>query len=117
MLVEVTKLSPLELHAFITDLVEQKDNAYSERNKCVALIVRMAIALGLKAGRWYHEGEEEGWGWIVCVCLPTGWVDWHVPDSEVSSLEDIPVIEKEWEGYSTDEKYSRVLTAFRDEND
>lgn len=34
----VTDLNELELNALITDLVQQKDNAYAERNKCVVLI-------------------------------------------------------------------------------
>ena len=87
----------------------QKDAAYAERNKCVALIAHMAIALGLTAGRWHHEGEEEGWGWIVSVRLPNGWADWHIPDRELQLLENLPVIEREWESYTTEEKYERVL--------
>lgn len=105
----VSELSQLELNALITDLVENKDNAYAERNKCVALIARMAIALGLIAGRWYHEGEEEGWGWIVSVQLPSGWADWHIPDHELQVFENLPIIKREWEDYTTQEKYERVL--------
>lgn len=105
-----------ELHAVITNLTEQKNSAYAERNKCVALIAQMAIALGLTAGRWHHEGEEEGWGWIVSVQLPSGWADWHVHDQELLLFENLPIIEREWENYSTEEKYFRVLAAkFKDE--
>jgi hypothetical protein len=108
---KVTDLSDLELNALITDLVQQKDAAYTERNRCVDLAARMAIALGLKAGRWYHEGEEEGWGWIISIHLSTGWVDWHIPDTEISMFDDLPIIQREWESYSTEEKYLRVLAA------
>jgi YgiT-type zinc finger domain-containing protein len=108
---KVSDLSELELNALITDLVEEKNGVYDERNKCVILMARMAIALGLKAGRWYHEGEEEGWGWIISILLPTGWVEWHIPNEDIVWCEDLPIIEREWESYATQEKYQRVLEA------
>ena len=103
--------SKQELHALFVNLTEQKNAAYAERNKCVALAARIAASSGLEAGRWYHEGEEEGWGWIISIHLPTGWADWHVPDSEIGEFSDLPIIQRQWEEYSTKEKYQRVLEA------
>jgi hypothetical protein len=108
----VTELNHLELNAFITDLVEQKDTAYKERNMVLLLCMRLAEARGIKVGRWFHEGEDDGWGWIVSICLHTGWCDWHIHDSELHLFEEFPVIQREWEDYPTEEKYrERVLPA------
>jgi hypothetical protein len=109
---KVTDLTDLELNAFVTDLVAQKDAAYKERNMVLASYFRLAAAHGEDVGRWFHDGEDEGWGWIVSIRLPTGWADWHIHDSEVAWFEELPVIEREWENYSTEEKYlHRVLPA------
>jgi hypothetical protein len=111
MVKNIAELNDLELNALVTDLVGAKDAAYQERNMVLAMFSRLAIAHGLTVGRWYHEGEEDGWGWIVSVFLPNGWSDWHIHDRELSWFEHLPIIDREWENYSTEEKYQRVLVA------
>jgi len=112
----VKDLGELELNALITDLVAEKNNAYSQRNINASVMARMAIALGLNAGKWFHEGEETGWGWIISVELPTGWVDWHIPDHEIEWFKDLPIIQRTWEDYTNEEKLHRLLSAKFDEN-
>jgi site-specific DNA-cytosine methylase len=62
----------------------QKDGAYLERNRCVALIARMAIAAGLTAGtaRTAIEGWSADWHGCVYVDLPTaqGFPDSYIID-------------------------------------
>lgn len=113
----VTDLNELELNALITDLVQQKDNAYAERNKCVALIARMAIALGLRAGLGRHEEEDKSWedDWrnIVFVDLSSGQVSWHIHDSDLPMFEFLPQYNGTWDCHTTEEKYQRVLEALK----
>ena len=112
---DVTELSELELNALITDLVDRKDNAYAERDKCIALIARMAIALGLEVGLGRHKESDTNWedDWrnIVFVNLPSGQVSWHIHDSELPMFEFLLVYKGQWDGHTTEEKYQRVLAA------
>jgi hypothetical protein len=118
----VTELNPLELNALITDLhttivnlTEQKNAAYAERNKCIVIMARMALALGLEAGLGRHEEEDKDWedDWrnIVFIDLPTGQVSWHIHDSELPLFEWLLQYKCGWDGHTTEEKYQRVLEA------
>jgi hypothetical protein len=97
--------------AEIQALIVQKDNAYAERDKCVSLIARMALALGYKAGIGRHVGEEweDDWRNIVFVEIPSGQLSWHIHDSELPWFSFLPHYEKPWDGHTTEEKYQRVL--------
>lgn len=99
----------------INRLRAQKDGAYSERNKCVAGLARMALALGLTAGLGRHSNLDDSWedDWrnIVFIDLPSGQVSWHIHDSELPQFEFLPPYEKPWDGHSTEEKYQRVISA------
>lgn len=93
----------------------QKDAAYAERNKCVALVARMAIAMGLAAGLGRHEESDQSWDddWrnIVFINLPSGQVSWHIHDSDLPMFEFLGQYDGQWDGHTTEEKYSRVLAA------
>lgn len=93
----------------------QKDMYLSERNRGVALIARMAIALGLPAGLGRHEEEDKDWDddWrnIVFIDLPTGQVSWHIHDSDLPMFEFLGQYRGQWDGHTTEEKYQRVLKA------
>lgn len=99
----------------IERLIAQKDMAYAERNKCVALIARMSLALGLKAGIGQHTKEDTSWedDWrnIIFIELPTGQVSWHIHDSDVPMFLFLSSYDAPWDGHSTELKYERVRTA------
>ncbi|HEY2848310.1 MAG TPA: hypothetical protein VGI97_00405 [Gemmatimonadaceae bacterium] len=89
---------------------------YAERNQCVALLARMALALGWRAGVRDHEdkpGEEweADWRNLVCIDLPSGQVSWHFHDSEKHLLAELPQYPAPWDGHDTAEKYRRVNDA------
>lgn len=92
-------------------LQQQKDNAYNERDRCVALISHMAIALGLPVGLGFHEGPdwEDDWRTIVFVDLPSGQISWHVHEAERYLFSQLCAYHSKWDGHSTQEKYSRTL--------
>ena len=92
---------------------QRKDNAYTERNCVVALLSRMALAMGWRAGIGTHEvkpGEdwEPEWMSIVCIDLPTGQASWHIHDSHVALFDGLPRYDGRWDGHDTPEKYRRV---------
>lgn len=88
------------------DLWKKKINgAYTERNMCISLIVRMAIAQGLKTG----VRPDTEWP-VVFVELPSGQVSWHIPSEEFHKF--FPSMNKydgEWDGHTPEEKYRRVM--------
>ncbi len=92
-----------------------KDGAYLERNKCVALIARMALTMGLKAGRAKTaiEGWSEDWHGCIYIDLPAGQVSWHFHDSQLSLFIDLPHYSGSWDGHDTPEKYRRCAASFR----
>lgn len=88
--------------------LEQLQHLYAERNSCVALILRLAGALGYRTGL-LADPAEPLWP-VVYVDLPTGQVSWHLPASFVAEL--VPELEPYagvWDGHNSREKYRRVL--------
>jgi hypothetical protein len=91
----------------------RKDDAYTERNRVVAVMMRMAIAMGWRAGIGVHEdkpGEDwdPEWRTIVCVDTPEGQASWHVHDTDAYLFSDLPKYEGKWDGHTTEEKYARL---------
>lgn len=91
-----------------------KDGAYSERNQCVALIARFALAYGCRVGiaKTAIEGWDEAWHGCVYIDLPTGQVSWHYHDSEAHLFDFLPPYLGAWDGHTTLEKYERVSATF-----
>jgi hypothetical protein len=98
----------------LANMTARKDAAYLERNQCVALIARMALASGWRAGiaRTAIEGWSEDWHGCVYVDLPTGQTSWHYHDSQAHLFADLPPYTGAWDGHDTPEKYRRVGAAF-----
>lgn len=96
-------------------MTAQKDGAYLERNRCVALIARMALATGWRAGvaRTAIEGWSADWHGCVYVDLPTGQCSWHFHDSQAHLFAGLPAYTGAWDGHDTPEKYRRVGLAFK----
>lgn len=91
----------------------RKLEAYEERNRVVALCLRMALALGWKAGVGEHQdvpGEDwdPEWRMLVTVDLPTGQASWHVHDSQKHLFEGLPKYDGTWDGHTTSVKYERI---------
>lgn len=101
----------------LSELTQQKDGAYQERNQVLALLARMATALGWKVGIGQHPESdtawEKDWRTILFIELPTGQASWHFHDSEVHLLNGLPFYEGAWDGHTTPEKYDRVNHALR----
>lgn len=102
------------LQTQLLQMEQRKDAAYLERNCCVALIARMALAMGWPAGtaRTAIEGWSEDWHGCVYIDLPTGQASWHYHDSQAHLFSDLPAYTRAWDGHDTPEKYRRVARAF-----
>ncbi|HEY9643065.1 MAG TPA: hypothetical protein V6C57_21430 [Coleofasciculaceae cyanobacterium] len=96
----------------IDALTAQKDSAYSERNSVVALVAKMAIALGFKAGLGKHDPADASWDddWrsIVFIELPSGQVSWHLHDSDLPKFAFLLPYEGQWDGHTTEAKYQLI---------
>jgi hypothetical protein len=95
-----------------------KDGAYAERNQVVALLARMALALGWRAGLRAHEPDPDptwdaDWRNVVAIDLPAGQVTWHYHDSDRPLFASLPPYPAPWDGHDTAEKYRRVGAALR----
>lgn len=88
----------------------EKNRAYEERNRCVALLASLAVARGWTAGT--ARTDIEGWDpkWLGCVYidLPAGQVSWHFHDSHAPLYAHLDQYPGEWDGHDTEEKYRRV---------
>lgn len=86
--------------------------AYQERDACVALIAKMARAMGFAVWMGRHPKSDTSWDpeWmnIVYVMLPTGQLSWHIHDDELPMFSSIPRGLTEWDGHTTAEKYQRM---------
>ncbi len=100
------------LRADVARLTKQKDEAYSERDQCVAALAKMATLLGWPAGVGEHPAADTDWDadWrtIVFIDLPTGQASWHFHDSEKPLLDGLPDYDGPWDGHTTPEKYERL---------
>lgn len=90
---------------------QDKDNAYLERNSCVAALAKLAVAMGWKAGLGKHTGEgpwDSEWTNIVYINLPSGQVSWHIHDREMVLFNWLAPYLGKWDGHGTREKYERL---------
>ncbi len=98
------------LQQAIDAMSDHLNAVYTERNTCVALLLGMALALGLTAGIGIDEQAEEGWQDVVFLDLPTGQVSWHIPRKELDVLfpNAVTGYSTPWDGHDTFTKYARV---------
>jgi hypothetical protein len=92
-------------------LLEQRDNAYAERNQCVAALARCALALECKVSitKTNIPGWDAVWHNCVYIQLPTGQVSWHFHDGDAGLFAGLPQFDAaQWDGHDTPEKYRRV---------
>lgn len=102
------------VRGLLAEMEARKDAAYEERNRCVALIARMAVwmALPVAVTKTAIEGWSEDWHGCIYIELPTGQVSWHFHDSQAYLFAGLPTGDAAWDGHDTPEKYRRVDAAF-----
>jgi len=83
----------------------EKDAAYLERNRMVALLAGIYPS-GI--ARTNIPGWLPEWHGCVYIDLPTGQASWHYHDSHAHLFAHLPAYTKAWDGHTTDLKYMRV---------
>lgn len=99
---------------------ESKDLAYWERN-----VLALHFADPSKGDGWYNDDVSVGdphqppevvigtapryEGWRRVISLQNGSITFHVPDD--FALGNLPQIERNWDGHTTEEKWRRILVA------
>jgi len=86
----------------------ERDGAYTERNRLVALLARLYPS-GLR--KTDIPDWHPSWHNCVYVDLPTGQASWHFHDNDAHLFEGLPPYAGEWDGHTTDEKYERIAAA------
>lgn len=89
----------------------QKDAAYLERNKLVALLASLFPSGIAKTA---IEDWSEDWHGCVYVDLPGFQASWHYHDSHAHLFEHLPPYRGEWDGHTTEEKYEKIVEASND---
>ena len=96
------------------ELEKAKNGAYDERNRCVAAMAKMGIALGWTCGIGVHDVTNEPDGWdpewlnIVYIDTPAGQASWHIHDRDLTLFAHLPRYEKPWDGHTPLQKYKRL---------
>jgi len=103
---------PRELFMQCADRIEAleaaRDNAYTERNRLVALLASIYPS-GVK--KTAIPGWDETWHGCVYIDTPQGQASWHFHDSEAHLFAHLPSYVGEWDGHTTEEKYERIARA------
>lgn len=92
-------------------LEDTKNLAYWERNM-LALMLALQInishhARGIQPScGWYTHGEYDGWARVISI--DSGAITFHVPDD--FDLGDLPEIEPNWDGHTTEQKWDYVMS-------
>ena len=81
------------------------DEAYTERNRVVALL---ATCFPAGIARTAIEGWDPAWHGCVYIDLPTGQASWHYHDRDAHLFAKLPPYAGKWDGHTTEEKYARI---------
>lgn len=86
------------------------NSAYKERNQLVALLSTCFPAGKAKTS---IEGWDEAWHGCVYIDFPWGQASWHYHESDEWMFEHLPTYQKQWDGHTTEQKYSAIAQAIR----
>ena len=85
------------------------DEIYSDRDKLLSQLARMAFEQGYTVGLGIDESVPDIWQHVIFIELPTGQVSWHLLEDELEWFTFLPDYNDVWDGHSKIEKYNRIL--------
>lgn len=92
----------IEAHA-----LQQRDDAYHERNMLVQALTKLWPSHLTKHSEMDLDWDPE-WLNIVCVHSPMGQLTWHIHERELPMFDHLALWPNDWDGHSTNEKYDRL---------
>ena len=106
------RLLDADLSCQMEQVMNEKDEAYHERNRMVAAL-SMLWPTHMKRHPDSDTEWEDEWRNIVCIHSPAGQMTWHIHDSETPLFQHLnvkpdPFADCEWDGHTTPEKYRRL---------
>ena len=93
----------------IDQVIKQKDQAYKERNVCIAALayfIKEIAQPGFRVYVAYHPYDDESWedDWRTILVIEKGdlQMTWHFHDSEKYLLSKFPVVNVyKWDGHNS----------------
>lgn len=101
------------LKAELAACKNNKDVAYLERNRLVALLSKL-FPSGTK--KTAINGWSEDWHGCVYIDFPWGQASWHYHDSQAFLFAHLPQYQGDWNGHTTEEKYAAIDTAMKEQS-
>ena len=89
-----------------------KDQAYLERNRLVALLSKLFPA---GTARTAIDGWSEDWHGCVYIDFPWGQASWHYHDSQAYLFAHLPPYSGSWDGHTTEQKYAAIDAVLAEE--
>lgn len=88
---------------------DSKNLAYWERNMLALFLAHIEFMISPGHSGWYFD-EQNNWdGWKRVISIAKGAITFHIPDD--FDVGDLPKIENNWNGHSTEEKWRRIAKA------
>lgn len=85
--------------------VEEKNEAYRQRNHLVAALAQIYPSGITKTN---IPGWDEEWHGCCFIDLPSGQISYHYHDSQKYLFENLPPYSKEWDGHDKDVVHKRL---------
>ncbi len=102
-----------ELETALVSAEHGRSSTHSERNHLVILAAHMARMLGWRAGVGTHGGDiVAGFGEVVRIDTPVGQLSWHIHDTQLTWLENLPPYDAPWDGTTRERKYELIRELF-----
>jgi len=94
-----------QAEAALAGAVEDKDEAYRQRNHLVAALARL-FPSGVRATN--IEGWSPDWHGCVYIDLPSGQISYHYHDSQAHLFAGLPPYDKPWDGHDKKNVHARL---------
>lgn len=115
--------------ALIEKALQEKDQAYSERNRAIQLLTKLLPAHLRRHEPVNDPSWDPKWRWVVCIHLPGATPDqltWHIHEDELPWFDHLPrhpdpgtvnvfgmthpiqILCDGWDGHTTEEKHARI---------
>jgi len=108
----------IDMTKTVEELIKIKDEAYGERNKCIAALANFIRDIAYPNFRVFvaeHVGDdwEDDWRTVLVIEKGELQMTWHFHDSEKNLLSRLPTDKLyKWDGHDTKEKYNRLIRCF-----